>query len=685
MGVQSNMPDRVWVPLRSAPSVPGGTRRRKGRCPTALVAVGRISGTLVLALVTAVGPSAETDTRRVRTPELKATLDVPYATDIKSIDGEITDWRQVPRYPVRQRRSGVYLAPGRDLSVEAAFAYDLDNFYALLEVSDDHLEFPSRAWRYGDGFYLTFAEPTPTFRSNSYISFGLSLEGGRPDVVVVNRDGEYFPAVDVSGVQFVAVPEETARRIVYEVAIPWMLLRPLQPLVDERWGLNLIYVDRDEGQRQMVFLAPDRHYDTEETDLRITRPISFGAAPAGLRAAQFRAYRAHTRANSTLPVAVGVTDARLFSGARVTWRVGGDPVSDSLPVKTEPNARQFRFEIPVGDSPSKTLNVGLALVAEDDQIVKETTIPLLVLNRQRLIEIRAVLEAAANSADTTDRFRTFLPSALVHVQRLEAFLAGATPFADPTIAVEDLDELDLALADVRAGRPVFAARRGIFRHAHRSTLDGTLQPYSVFIPADYDPRQDHPLLVALHGSGVDERQTVEAAAHLVADLGWIVLAPQARGLSDWYQGDSGRDVLECISDVRQRYSIDADRVVLYGFSMGGYGAWRLSLHNPEIIAGAVILSGALAHGGEDLISLLETVRGVGFFVVHGTADNAVSVDHARRAMAILRARDYQGVKYLEIPGAAHGGYLKRIRSELRTWLQHCRREGAGRRDGPGVP
>jgi predicted esterase len=665
------------TPVRGGLSVARGKQRRKGRYLMLLLTVGRMSNVLVLALVTVVGQIAQTEARQVRTPELKTALEVPYAADIKSIDGEIADWRDVLRYPVRQRWSAVDLPPGQDLAVAAAFAYDLDSFYTLLEVSDDHLEFPSRAWRYGDGFYLTFAEPTPAFRSNRYISLGLSLEGGRPRVVVVNRNGEYFPTEDVSGVRFMAVLDETARRIVYEVAIPWMLLRPLQPLVDEVWGLNLIYVDRDEGRREMVFLAPDGQYDTEETDIRVTRPIRFGAAPAELRAAQFRPHRAHVRANSTLPVSVGVTDARLFSGARVTWRIGGDVVSGSLSVKNESNARQFRFEIPVGDLPSKTLNVTLALVAGDGQMVRETTIPLLVLNQRRLAEIRAILEEAANCDDATGLLKTYLPSALIRLQRAEAFLAEAVPFADTTAVVEDLHELDLALKDVRAGRPVFAARRGVFRHAHRSALDATLQPYSVFIPADYNPLQEYPLLVALHGSGVDERQTVQTAAQLVAGLDWIVLAPRARGLSDWYQGNSGREVLECIADVRRRYSIDADRVVLYGFSMGGYGAWRLSLQNPGLFAGAVILSGALARGGEDLIPLLEKVHGVGFFVVHGTADNAISVDHARRAVAILRTRGYQSVEYLEIPGAAHGGYLKRIRSELRTWLQHCRRDGAG--------
>src|SRR5690606_23154842 len=41
------------------------------------------------------------------------------------------------------------------------------------------------------------------------------------------------------------------------------------------------------------------------------------------------------------------------------------------------------------------------------------------------------------------------------------------------------------------------------------------------------------------------------------------------------------DVLETIEAVARNYPIDRDRIVLWGFSMGGAGAWHLGAHYPD--------------------------------------------------------------------------------------------------------
>jgi dienelactone hydrolase len=40
------------------------------------------------------------------------------------------------------------------------------------------------------------------------------------------------------------------------------------------------------------------------------------------------------------------------------------------------------------------------------------------------------------------------------------------------------------------------------------------------------------------------------------------------------------DVFEAIASVRKRYNIDANRILLSGFSMGGAGSWQIGLHEP---------------------------------------------------------------------------------------------------------
>jgi hypothetical protein len=72
----------------------------------------------------------------------------------------------------------------------------------------------------------------------------------------------------------------------------------------------------------------------------------------------------------------------------------------------------------------------------------------------------------------------------------------------------DLDR-DLPLAEefvaaLAAGKSPLADRTGDMRLAYRSAVDGTLQPFRVYVPKSYDAKKPTPLIVALHGATGDE-------------------------------------------------------------------------------------------------------------------------------------------------------------------------------------
>jgi len=600
-------------------------------------------------------------------------LEAHYLRVPRIVDGNASDWQDATRTPVNLSLSGEEVPASADLAVEASFAFDETAFYILVEARDDRLEFADRAWRYGDGFFLTFGEPTPTFTSNRFITLGLSMENGHPRTYVVYRDGEGFPNVDISGVQFAAKPEADAHRIVYETSVPWTVLTPLRPLVDEVWGINLMYADRDFGKRKVVCLRPDRHYDAEETDYRITRPIRFVVRQVDHLAVQFRPYRSHVVSGQGFPVEVGALIPELRSKVTVDWRIGTDLDAEidggSRPAPLASGHSRFQFEIPIDNLPSGPIEIHLTLRDVDGAELARSSVPLMVFDVTELEQYRAGLEELHESDEVVRAVKASSSTALFLLQNIESYLATAAPCQDTTHVENDLGELQHAMADLKAGRAVFAGRTGIFRHAHVSSIDGATQPYSVAIPKNYEPTREYPLLVMLHGSGVDERSFIRENAVLVTGLNWIAMAPKARGLSDWYQGDSGRDVFECVDDVCKRYDINPDRIFLYGFSMGGYGAWRLGLGHAERFAGVAVASAPLRHGEEDLTPLLESVENLPLFVVHGTADTAISVEEARRAVAILRKRDYPALTYLELEGAGHGGYGVRFALHLRKWLR----------------
>ncbi|MEZ4996182.1 MAG: alpha/beta hydrolase-fold protein [Bacteroidales bacterium] len=137
-----------------------------------------------------------------------------------------------------------------------------------------------------------------------------------------------------------------------------------------------------------------------------------------------------------------------------------------------------------------------------------------------------------------------------------------------------------------------------------SSVDDTDQPYSVYIPENFDETKAYPLVVFLHGAwsnhrlglrrlfGVGNSQgydfikpgnvpyenDVEATRYWppFRPVDYIAAAPLARGTAG-YQGVPEQDVYDMLDDLKSRFLIDEDRIYLTGLSMGGGGTLWLGL------------------------------------------------------------------------------------------------------------
>lgn len=143
------------------------------------------------------------------------------------------------------------------------------------------------------------------------------------------------------------------------------------------------------------------------------------------------------------------------------------------------------------------------------------------------------------------------------------------------------DRLDL----LQKGQTPWTAAHGLVVRGYRSELDDSVQPYGLVIPEKLDLSKPAPLYVWLHGRGdkmtdlqfVHQRQT---SVGQIAPPNAIVLHPFGRYCNAFkFAGEV--DIAEAIYDVRSNYKIDPDRIVLWGFSMGGAGAWHLGAHYPD--------------------------------------------------------------------------------------------------------
>jgi pimeloyl-ACP methyl ester carboxylesterase len=127
--------------------------------------------------------------------------------------------------------------------------------------------------------------------------------------------------------------------------------------------------------------------------------------------------------------------------------------------------------------------------------------------------------------------------------------------------------------------------------AHRSRIDGSVQPYAITFPADYgkDPKKLWRLDVVLHGRDGTICETKFLFQHngkaAPPDDDFVRLDIYGRG-NNAYRWAGEVDVFEAMNnflDVEEslgRKLIDPHRRVLRGFSMGGAGTWHLGLRHP---------------------------------------------------------------------------------------------------------
>ncbi|MBI2496973.1 MAG: alpha/beta fold hydrolase, partial [Opitutae bacterium] len=164
-------------------------------------------------------------------------------------------------------------------------------------------------------------------------------------------------------------------------------------------------------------------------------------------------------------------------------------------------------------------------------------------------------------------------------------------------------------ADVQKLEELFAASQTVApkpgeyaKHYLRSTTDGSVQPYGLWVPRDYAPDGKFALIVQLHGIGP---KSLAGRRQMWGGMGvkeWVdphapVLVASAYGRGNtFYQGMGEEDVLEVVADVQRRYSIDPDRIYIMGHSMGGAGAWFVGLRYPDRFGSITPIDAAMGFG-----------------------------------------------------------------------------------------
>jgi len=181
----------------------------------------------------------------------------------------------------------------------------------------------------------------------------------------------------------------------------------------------------------------------------------------------------------------------------------------------------------------------------------------------------------------------------------------------------------------------------------------TSSPPLIVEPDDYDPKTPAPLVIALHGYGDYPEKYLALWQRTAGDLGAILAVPS--GLRAIGEGRAWVDVAETetivmltLDQVRKRFKIDMDRVVLTGFSQGGFMAMALGTRHPDLFVGIIPMAGGYipdidappAADGEE----------PSFYFMVGSRDK--NVTEVRRAAADYKEAGY-AVKLRVVAGTGH--------------------------------
>ena len=209
------------------------------------------------------------------------------------------------------------------------------------------------------------------------------------------------------------------------------------------------------------------------------------------------------------------------------------------------------------------------------------------------------------------------------------------------------------------------------------TEPATRATYSLYVPSTYEDRPNRrwPVVITLHGSALwdGHRRQVKEWKALAELHDFLVAAPDlesAEGIlpNPNYLDDLRRDeqvVLALRDELIRRYNADPDRVLLTGFSAGGYPLWWIGLRNPQAFQMLISRAANCDVATLERIELSKTARKLPIFVYWGKDDPEMR-KHGYAAFRWLRLHECYETRKDEI----QGGHWRRPQVAYRAWRPH---------------
>ncbi|MFO7446718.1 MAG: T9SS type A sorting domain-containing protein [Ignavibacteriaceae bacterium] len=269
-----------------------------------------------------------------------------------------------------------------------------------------------------------------------------------------------------------------------------------------------------------------------------------------------------------------------------------------------------------------------------------------------LVEFKALLNSLAESSDVP-LFKYHCAS-IIQVIEAELFLSEKdTDYINKMYQAFNGVNTAWNAGDISS----YLQRRRPFIIAWISPADSLVSLAWLLPPENWNPDEEYPLYVSLHGAYQPYQNPLEYMAlplipenYLQRSFGdGYAVFPWGRG-NEYYEFIAEIDVWECIDVVENLVKINQQRKYVVGHSMGGFGVLVFTKSRPEVWAAAGIYAGALAYKANKYLDN-ETaliLSGIPFYIVCGEQDDFINMNYF--AHNLFKEAGNTNVNFVSYPG-----------------------------------
>lgn len=599
-------------------------------------------------------------------------LRIPYSEELPLVDGlpeqrfETLPWNEFQRIEKTNP-----LNP--EVAVRYKVAYNYRELYLLIEANSDTLVYRDRAFQNGDGFHMVIAKPEKDTTSSEF--YVLQFAPANKTKNTAARKAVWYYNIGLSGKTLSSatqlVCQEYLGKTYFELQLPWSDVHPYHPLFSEEIGFNLCFVKAiGTKDKNYYFIKYDKRIQSEQSrrefiNVEFETPVNCNVPYSQVKLDRNNIETGKAIKIKTVSLAKTLGPLSYYFAIRSADNHTYSELRKEVQSIEGINKMEF-------DLSTKGLLPGGYKVCWKCSDSSEGEIPVTVLSEISYAKEKAALDDLKNVLSAGD-YNTLL----FMVNNLTSDYEKVKSYETAGNIREQYNRYSHCIEQLKNGNNLIYSQNGIFRRAFVSKIDNTLQPYSIRLPEDFSQsKKKYPLFVLLHGSGSDDRNMLNSS---LTENKYIEIAPFGRGTSNCFTSDGAEvDVKEAIDDVIRNYPVDTTKIIIAGFSMGGYGAYRIFYEYPNMFKGVAVFSGhpSLANnwfgsGYPDFLEphYLVPFKNIPVFIYHSKNDLNCPYELTEQLIQKLRNANAK-VEVVISQESGHGILDKEHTAQYNDWLKN---------------